>query len=108
MREISVRLIAEAVEKLCVKANKILPADLTGIINTCKGCERNALAKDILSDLEKNLDAAKALDIPICQDTGMAVVFLEIGQDVHFVDGSLYDAVNEGVHNGYVNGFLRC
>ena len=108
MREISVRLIDEAVEKLCVKANKILPDDLTGIINNCKGCERNALAKDILSDLEKNLDAAKALDIPICQDTGMAVVFLEIGQDVHFVDGSLYDAVNEGVHNGYVNGFLRC
>ncbi|MBR3836289.1 MAG: fumarate hydratase [Clostridia bacterium] len=108
MREISVKLIAQAVEELCIKANKILPDDLTGIINNCKNCERNQLAKSILSDLGENLEAAKVLDIPICQDTGMAVVFLEIGQDVHFVDGSLYDAVNEGVHNGYINGFLRC
>lgn len=108
MREIDVGLITQAVEKLCIKANKILPDDLTGIINKCKQCEKNALAKNILSDLEANLDAAKELDIPICQDTGMAVVFLEIGQDVHFTGGSLYEAVNEGVHNGYVNGFLRC
>ncbi len=108
MREISVKLITQAVEDLCIKANKILPNDLTGIINNCKLCEKNQLAKNILADLEENLEAAKELDIPICQDTGMAVIFLEIGQDVHFVDGSLYDAVNEGVHNGYINGFLRC
>lgn len=108
MREIDVKLIAQEVEKLCVKANKLLPDDLTGIINKCKQCEKNTLAKNILSDLEANLDAAKELDIPICQDTGMAVVFLEIGQDVHFTGGSLYGAVNEGVHNGYVNGLLRC
>ena len=108
MRELSVRLITEAVETLCIKANKLLPDDLTGAIAACKNCERNVLAKGILSDLEENLEAAKQLDIPICQDTGMAVVFLEIGQDVHLVDGSLYDAVNEGVHNGYVNGLLRC
>lgn len=108
MREISVKCISEAVEKLCIKANKILPADLAENISRCKACERNNLAKDILSDLEANLEAAIELDIPICQDTGMAVVFLEIGQDVHFTDGNLYDAVNEGVHNGYINGFLRC
>lgn len=108
MREISVKCISEAVEKLCIKANKILPSDLAENIGKCKSCERNNLAKDILSDLEANLDAAIELDIPICQDTGMAVVFLEIGQDVHFTDGNLYDAVNEGVHNGYINGFLRC
>lgn len=108
MREISVKCISEAVEKLCIKANKILPKDLAENIGQCKTCERNNLAKDILSDIEANLEAAIELDIPICQDTGMAVVFLEIGQDVHFVDGSLYDAVNEGVHNGYINGFLRC
>lgn len=108
MREISVKLISEAVERLCIKANKILPADLAENIGKCKECEKNLLAKSILSDLESNLDAAIELDIPICQDTGMAVVFLEIGQDVHLVDGNLYDAVNEGVHNGYINGFLRC
>lgn len=108
MRDISVKKIAEAVEMLCIKANKILPDDLTGVISTCRHCESNALARNILADLEENLDAAKDLDIPVCQDTGMAVVFLEIGQDVHFTDGSLYEAVNEGVHNGYVNGLLRC
>lgn len=108
MREVSVKRVSEAVERLCIKANKILPSDLASDITKCKSCERNALAKNILSDIEENLDAAIELDIPICQDTGMAVVFLEIGQDVHFVDGSLYDAVNEGVHNGYINGYLRC
>ncbi len=108
MREISVKTVRDTVEKLCIKANKILPADLAETIGNCKSCERNALAKNILSDIEANLDAAIELDIPICQDTGMAVVFLEIGQDVHFVDGNLYDAVNEGVHNGYINGYLRC
>lgn len=108
MREISVKTVRDTVEKLCIRANKILPADLAETIGKCKSCERNALAKNILSDIEANLDAAIELDIPICQDTGMAVVFLEIGQDVHFVDGNLYDAVNEGVHNGYINGYLRC
>ncbi len=108
MREINVSLISEAVEALCIKANKILPDDLACNIAKCRECEKNTLAKSILSDIELNLDAAKELDIPICQDTGMAVVFLEIGQDVHFVGGSLYDAVNLGVHNGYVNGLLRC
>lgn len=108
MREINVSAVSEAVERLCIRANKFLPADLAECIGKCKTCERNNLAKEILSDLEANLGAAEELDIAICQDTGMAVVFLEIGQDVHFVGGNLYDAVNAGVHNGYINGYLRC
>ena len=108
MREISVNKVAEIVETLCIKANKLLPDDLAQTISKCRNCERNTLAKGVMGDIEANLDAAKELDIPICQDTGMAVVFLEIGQDVHFVDGSLYEAVNRGVHNGYINGYLRC
>ena len=108
MREIDVKDISKAVEELCIKANKILPGDLADTIGKCRSCESNSLAQSVLGDIEENLEAAKELDIPICQDTGMAVVFLDIGQDVHFVGGSLYDAVNEGVHNGYVNGYLRC
>lgn len=108
MREISVKEIERVIEELCIRANKILPDDLADRITTCRGCERNALAKSVLGDIEANLDAAKELDIPICQDTGMAVVFLEIGQDVHFTDGNLYESVNAGVHNGYINGYLRC
>lgn len=101
-------VITKTVAELCVRANKLLPDDLAEAISACRGCERNPLAKSVLGDIEANLDAAKELDIPICQDTGMAVVFLDIGQDVHFVGGSLYDAVNKGVHNGYVDGYLRC
>lgn len=108
MREISVNDISKTVAELCIKANKLLPEDLAQTIGKCRKCEHNMLAQSILGDIEANLDAAKELDIPICQDTGMAVVFLEIGQDVHFVDGSLYDAVNKGVHDGYVDGYLRC
>ena len=107
MREIDVNKISEAVAELCVKANKLLPDDLAETIGKCRNCERNNLAKSVLGDIEANLDAAKELDIPICQDTGMAVVFLEIGQDVHFVGGSLEDAINEGVRQGYIDGYLR-
>lgn len=108
MREISVNDISKIVAELCIKANKLLPDDLAATIGKCRKCEHNSLAESVLGDIEANLDAAKELDIPICQDTGMAVVFLEIGQDVHFVDGNLYDAVNKGVHDGYVDGYLRC
>lgn len=108
MREINVKTLSEVIEKLCIRANKILPDDLADVIGKCTACERNTLAKSIMNDIEENLDAAREIDVPICQDTGMAVVFLEIGQDVHFVGGRLCDAVNEGVHNGYVNGLLRC
>lgn len=108
MREINVEVIRKTVEELCVKANKILPEDLKCRIGECKVCEKNNLAKSVLSDIEENLTAAKELDIPICQDTGMAVVFIEIGQDVHFTGGNLVEAINGGVHDGYINGLLRC
>ena len=107
MREINESLITEAVKELVIKANKILPDDLVDCIGCYKADEKNETAKSILSDLEANIDAAKALDIPVCQDTGMAVVFLEIGQDVHLEGENLTDAINEGVRQGYVSGYLR-
>ena len=107
MREVSIDLIINAIEKLCIKANKELPADIEYCLHRCAVCETNVLGKSVLCDLEKNIEAAKELDIPICQDTGMAVVFLELGQDVHVTGGDLYTAVNEGVRRGYINGLLR-
>ncbi len=107
MREININHIIKAVEDLCIKANKELPDDIENCLHRCAKCETNALGKSVLCDLEKNLQAAKELDIPICQDTGMAVIFLEIGQDVHIVGGNLTDAINEGVRRGYTNGLLR-
>lgn len=107
MKEINVALIENAVARLCIEANKELPEDIKeGICNAkCKEC--NSLAKSVLGDLERNLEASKEFNLPICQDTGMAVVFLEIGQDVHLVGGDVYEAVNQGVANGYTEGLLR-
>ena len=107
MREISVTSITDIIEKLCIKANKELPCDIENRLNRCAECETDPLGKSVLCDLEKNLEAAKKYDLPICQDTGMAVVFLEIGQDVHIAGGSLTDAINEGVRRGYTKGLLR-
>ncbi|MBQ2934413.1 MAG: fumarate hydratase [Clostridia bacterium] len=107
MREINVKEITAAVERLCIDSNKQLPDDIENYLHKCAKCETSLLGKSVLQDLEKNLVAAKEYDIPICQDTGMAVVFLEIGQDVHLVGGDLYAAVNEGVRRGYINGLLR-
>lgn len=108
MREIKVSEVTRAVAELCVKANKVLPPDLAEKIINSKKAETEALSAGIMGDIAENLEAARALDIPICQDTGMAVVFMDIGQDVHFTGGSLYDAVNRGVRDGYVGGYLRC
>jgi fumarate hydratase subunit alpha len=107
MREINVSQVIDTVEKLCIEANKILPDDLAECISC--GCEREEkeLPKSIMGDLVKNLSCAKEMNIPICQDTGMAVVFVEIGQDVHVVGGSFENAINEGVRQGYVDGLLR-
>ncbi|MDE6110461.1 MAG: fumarate hydratase [Eubacterium sp.] len=107
MREINASLITEIVKELVIKANKILPNDLVDCIGCSKAEENNETAKSILSDLEANIDAAKELDIPVCQDTGMAVIFAEIGQDVHIVDGDFETAVNKGVSLGYTDGLLR-
>ena len=107
MREISCNEISKAVEKLCIDANKILPNDITNCIKKSIENETDSLPKAIMSDIYNNISAAKEIDVPICQDTGMAVVFAEIGQDVHIIDGSFENAINEGVSNGYVNGLLR-
>ena len=107
MKEISVNAVRDAVERLCIKANRKLPTDIECRLHKAAQSETDPLARSVLGVLEENLDAADKLSVPICQDTGMAVVFLEIGQDVHFTDGSLYNAVNEGVRRGYVNGLLR-
>ncbi len=107
MREISANLITDIIEELCIKANKQLPCDIEGCLHNCTNEETNPLGRSVLLDLQKNLEAAKELDLPICQDTGMAVIFLEIGQDVHIIDGDLTDAVNEGVRRGYDKGLLR-
>ena len=107
MRNVSVTEIKDAVKELCIKANKVLSDDI--VCKICSSCEKetNLTAKSVLSDLKKNIEVAREYDIPVCQDTGMAVVFLEIGQDVHFTDGSLYEAVNRGVSEGYTDGLLR-
>jgi len=107
VREINVEKITDMVEKLCIKANKVLPECISEAIKKAEKAETFGLAKSVLSDLELNIKTAREYDIPVCQDTGMAVVFIEVGQDVHFVGGSLYEAVNEGVRRGYEKGLLR-
>lgn len=107
MREIDVSLLTDTVAELCIKANKILPDDLSGLINMSINNEENVLAKSVLNDIYENLNVAKELDIPICQDTGMAVVFLDVGQEVHFTGGDVCEAVNCGVARGYTDGLLR-
>ena len=107
MRELNVNEITKAVSRLCVEANKILSESLVDAIACGCNCEEKELPKSIMQDLMRNLDSAKKLDIPICQDTGMAVVFVEIGQDVHLSGGDFEEAVNEGVALGYTEGLLR-
>ncbi len=108
MREIDVSVIVQAVRDLCIDANKHLPKDLEERIGFCAGCECEDLPKSIMQSLQDNINAAKELDIPICQDTGMAVVFAEIGRDVHLTGGGFEEAVNRGVARGYTEGYLRC
>lgn len=107
MREIQVSEIENTVASLLVRANKILPADLRQCITCGERAECDALPKQIMGSLLENLEVAKDLDIPICQDTGMAVLFFEIGQDVHLTGGDFEAAVNRGVHKGYTEGLLR-
>ena len=107
MREISVNEIKNAVKKLCVDANYFLPQDVFERIKECENLEKSKVGKNVLKILMENATIAKNEKVPICQDTGVAVIFLEIGQNVHFVDGNLYDAINEGVREGYKEGYLR-
>ena len=107
MREIHISKIIEAVKELCVEANYYLSDDVRNTLYHAKKSETWPLAENILEQIILNSDIAKNENKPICQDTGMAVIFLEIGQDVHFTGGSLEEAVNEGVRRGYEEGFLR-
>ncbi len=108
MREISAKLIENVVEELFLKANSRLPESLENKIKTALHTETNPIAQGIFSDMCKNLDCARDLNIPICQDTGMAVLFCEIGQEVHIVDGDFNTAVNNGVKKAYLDGKMRC
>lgn len=107
MREVPVSEITRAVAKLCREANELLPADIRRAMETALPLETSARGREILSLLLENAAAAAAEPLPICQDTGMALVFVELGQDVHLSGGDLSDAVNAGVRDGYRRAFLR-
>ena len=106
MREIQAQEVTKAVRKLCIGANCHLPEDVKGRIEACRACETFPVAQEILDQIKENYGIADANEVPICQDTGMACVFVEIGQDVH-VNGSLEEAIHEGVRQGYTDGYLR-
>lgn len=108
MREISAAQIEETICRLCIEANRHLPADICAAVRGAGERETQPLAKNIMKDLADNLDAAEELQLPVCQDTGMAVVFARLGQEVHITGGLLADAVNRGVARGYTEGYLRC
>lgn len=107
MRTIQVQDITRNLKEMCIEANHFLSSDMDSAMKNAAGREKSALGCQILASLQENLQIAGEEMIPICQDTGMAVVFLEIGQEVHFEGGSLEDAVNEGVRQGYTEGYLR-
>lgn len=107
MREIDVQQITDVVERLCIAANQYLPEDVQCAIKDCRACEEWETAQGVLDNIITNFEIAKEENVPICQDTGMACVFLEIGQDVHIVGGNLAEAVDEGVRRGYDKGYLR-
>lgn len=107
MREIQAQQITDVVEKLCIEANQYLPGDVQGAIRQCRACEDWEIAQGVLDKIITNFEIAENENVPICQDTGMACVFLEIGQDVHLTGGDLTEAVDEGVRRGYEKGYLR-
>ena len=107
IRTVHVEEITKNIKEMCIEANHYLSEDMDVAMKQAVETEKAPLGKQILTQLQENLQIAAKDMIPICQDTGMAVIFLEIGQDVHFEGGSLEDAVNEGVRQGYVDGFLR-
>ena len=107
MRDIELSLITETIKDMCIEVNHVLSPDMQKAVNAAADKEKSELGKMVLDTLKKNLVIAKEEMIPICQDTGMAVIFIEVGQEVHFIGGSLEDAVNEGVRKGYTEGYLR-
>lgn len=107
VRDVDVKLLTDNIKEMCIEATHFLSPDMQAALKKATDTEEAPLGKQVLDSLSENLKIAGEEMIPICQDTGMAVVFLEIGQDVHFVGGDVMDAVNEGVRRGYVDGFLR-
>ena len=107
MREIMASQITDVIENLCIQANEHLPEDVKCAIKNCRACEDWEIAQGVLDNIIENFEIADEQNVPICQDTGMACVFLEIGQDVHITGGNLSEAVNEGVRRGYDKGYLR-
>ena len=107
MRIVSTEIIEKAVEKLFIEANYKLPKSLASCIEKCQKAESNSLASSVLSKLSENLAAAENINVPVCQDTGMAVLFAEIGNEVYLEGKPFEDAVNDGVAKAYINGYLR-
>lgn len=107
MRTISVLEITKRIKQMCMDANYVLSADVKTKLEAQSEVEASPIGKSILKDIVRNADIARENSVPMCQDTGMAVIFVEVGQDVHLVDGDLKSAVNEGVRQGYGEGFLR-
>ena len=107
MREINVALIRDAVAELSIEANSFLGEDVCGAIAVCKAVEDWPIAADILGKIQQNIEIARTDQVPLCQDTGLACIFLEVGQEVHLTGGDVTEAVNEGVRRGYARGYLR-
>lgn len=107
MREVNVSIITDNIKEMCIEANHFLTDDMKNVFEKAVKNEESALGKQVLGQLEENLKVAGEDMIPICQDTGMAVVFINVGQDVHLTGGDITDAINEGVRRGYVEGYLR-
>ena len=107
MRSVDVSIVTRNIKEMCIQANHFLSEDMDIAMKNAVETEKAPLGKQILTQLQENLKIAGEDMIPICQDTGMAVVFIEVGQEVHFEGGSLTDAINEGVRQGYVEGYLR-
>ena len=107
MREVNVDKVTENIKEMCIEANHFLTDDMKKVFKNAVVSEESPLGKQVLNQLNENLDIAANDMIPICQDTGMAVVFINVGQDVHFTNGNITDAINEGVRQGYVDGYLR-
>ena len=107
MRRINVETITQNIKEMCIEANHFLSPDMKKVFDEAAASEESPLGRQILGQLEENLCIAGEEMIPICQDTGLAVVFIKVGQDVHLIGGSLTDAINEGVRQGYVDGYLR-
>ena len=107
IREVDVKEITKVIKDLCIEVNHFVPDDMKDAFKKAVDTEESVIGKKILNQLQENMDIAANDMIPICQDTGMAVVFIDIGQEVHLIGGDLEDAINEGVRQGYVDGFLR-